>query len=65
MRYRITVRGQLAAAVEEQIGDVVAEVAAESATYVVEIVDQADLFGVLGAIQRSGVELLSIESSDE
>ena len=64
MRYRITVRGRLATAVEERIGEIAPTISAESATYLVDIVDQADLYGVLGAIQRSGVELLSIDRSD-
>lgn len=64
MHYRITVRGRLAEAVEERIGEISAEVGIDTVTYVVEIVDQADLFGILGAIQRSGVELLSIDASE-
>ncbi len=64
MRYRITVRGRLADAMEQRIADVTDEVAVDTVTYVVDIVDQADLYGILGAIQRSGVELLSIDTSE-
>ncbi len=64
MRYRITVRGRLADAIERRIADVTAEVEVDAVTYIVDIADQADLYGILGAIQRSGVELLSINTSE-
>ena len=68
MIYRVTVRGRLAPRLLALLGDAVAEHESEHecgdaddrSAYRAEVVDQADLYGLLEVLQRAGVELLSV-----
>ena len=66
-RYLVTVRGHVGAGVLEllEVLEIVDE-SADRSTYVVELIDQADLYGVLTLLQGRGIELVSVvETRDE
>lgn len=58
--YRLTVRGQLGSQTLVQLDGLTIETIGGESSYLVEIVDQADLYGLLDVLQRAGVELVSV-----
>lgn len=61
MRYRVTVRGRLGHRVRTLLEDLELEQEdGQESCYVVELSDQADLYGLLSLLQAVGVQLVSI-----
>ncbi len=63
-RYRIVVRGQLAARLAAAFEDVAVEPGPGLTTLVGELVDQAQVYGILGRLRDLGVELISFNEID-
>lgn len=58
--YRLTVRGRLGPQTLGQLDDLTVERQGDRSVYVIEVVDQVDLYGVIQVFQSAGVELVSI-----
>lgn len=58
--YRVTVRGRLGPQTLAKLDVMRAESVGTQSTYLAEIIDQADLYGLLDVLQGAGVELLSV-----
>lgn len=63
-RYRVLVRGELAAATLERIGEPEARPAGELTELLCDVVDQSQLVGLLSGLTRDGVEVVSAEPLD-
>ncbi len=62
--YRLTVRGRLGPQVLAKLDHVTVERPGARSVYVIEIVDQADLYGAIDVLQAAGVELVSVVEVD-
>lgn len=62
--YRLTVRGRLGPQVLAKLDEVIVERADARSVYVIETVDQADLYGAIDVLQSAGVELVSVVEVD-
>lgn len=60
MLYRITVRGRLGSRLLILLGEVTEETTGEASTYTLDLIDQADLYGLIELLHRAGVELISV-----
>lgn len=60
----MTVRGRLGPQTLAQLEAVRAETIGAESAYLIETIDQADLYGLLDVLQRAGVELISVARTD-
>jgi len=60
VRYRIVVRGEIAASFVGPLAGMVVESAGEESTLVIDIVDQSHLRGVLSSLSDRGIEIVGL-----
>ena len=64
--YRIMVRGEVTERFADPLEGVVVESAAEDHSILkVEILDQAQLYGILGWLLEHGIDLVSVRAADD
>jgi hypothetical protein len=65
VRYRIVIRGELDEPLVGPLEGMTVEVAGEESALTGDLVDQAQLQGVLGWLTSLGVEIISVNPADE
>lgn len=65
VRYRIVIRGELGEPLVGPLEGMTVEVAGKESVLIGDLVDQAQLHGVLGWLTSLGVEIISVNPADE